>query len=243
MNIAPGTSQKIAIGPFYGSDGGVLSGSSVHALTLEVNGVPASSSGISPLSTDANGYVVYWMTAADTAIAGDLVLAACVPAASVPWKAREVQVSGLMAAILAAVSMSPIEIRSPIDAGGAMTICQGADYPAGQAICFGVPSTFMSLAGATPSLEITQILGGVAAEKSLLVQPGTLQSGSITINGTTYTQWLQFTLTAEQTAALTNLNPSAYAYRVRCYWYDEATPPAVTQTIEIVSQSPCTAVW
>jgi hypothetical protein len=138
------------------------------------------------------------------------------------------------------ISTSPIQVRSLIDAGGAMTIAQGTDYPT---ICFGVPSSFMSLAGSTPSLEITRMMGGVAKESPLLVQPGTLQTGSLTINGTTYTSWLQFTLTASQTAALTNLNPQSYVYRVRCYWYNSATPPVITQTIEVVSQSPCTAVW
>jgi hypothetical protein len=148
-----------------------------------------------------------------------------------------------LGALAAIVSTSPIQVRSMIDAGGAMTIVQGADYPTGQAICFGVPSTFMSLAGSTPSLEFSKLVGGVPTLTPLLVATGTLQTGSLVIGNQTFTTWLQFTLTAAQTSELSNLNPQSYVYRVRCYWYNSATPPAVTQTIEVVSQSPCTAVW
>ncbi len=146
-------------------------------------------------------------------------------------------------AIAATVSTSPIQVKNLIDGGGAMTIAEGTDYPAGRAICFGVPASFMSLAGSTPSLEFSALSGGVPAQQPLLAIAGTIQTGSITINGQTYTTWLQFTPTATETGDLTNLTPNVYVYRVRCYWYNSATPPAVTQIIEVVSQSPCTATW
>jgi len=146
----------------------------------------------------------------------------------------------LFSALLAALSTSPIVLQSPVNQAGTLQIAQGTDYPSGNAINFGVPSTFMSLTGSTPSLEITPLVGGVPVTTPPIVIAGTIQTGSLVINGTTYTTWLQFTPTAAQTAQLANLAPNAYVYRVRCYWY---TGQTITQTIEVVSQSPCTALW
>jgi hypothetical protein len=162
---------------------------------------------------------------------------------SVDTTAAAGSIDAQLAMIAATVSTSPIQIRNLIDAGGAMTIAEGTDYPAGRAICFGIPSAFMSLAGSTPSLEFTPLVGGVPSLQPFLKVTGSLQTGSITINGQVYTCWLQFTPTATQTGELTNLSPQAYVYRVRCYWYNDATPPVATETIEVVSQSPCTATW
>jgi hypothetical protein len=140
--------------------------------------------------------------------------------------------------ILSTLSVAPIQLQNPIASSGKITIATGTDYPAGWALLFGVPSSFLNLTGSTPTLEITTLLGGVPVAVPVVTINGTLQTGSIVIRGTTYTTWLQFTPSAAQTALLTNWSPNAYVYRVQAIW----TSPSPL-TVEIVSATPLQAIW
>ena len=140
-------------------------------------------------------------------------------------------------AIASAVVSSPIVVQQPV-VSGTLYVNSGDDYPSGNAWQFGVPSGFMSLTGSTPTIDITQLVGGVPSGTPVLSITGTVQTGTFTINGVQYSTILQFTPTAAQTALLTQWAPNAYVYRVRCKW----TTPSV-QTITVVEPSPCTVLW
>ena len=142
-----------------------------------------------------------------------------------------------LAAIGLTLNTSPIVIRRLVDSSGALTLDCGDDYPAGSAIQFGVPSGFMDLTGSVPTLDITSTVGAIPSPNPSLTITGTLLTETVVIDGVMYTQILQFTPTAAQTAALTNWSPEAYRYRVRAIW----SSPAKTKTV--VQSSPCTALW
>lgn len=144
-----------------------------------------------------------------------------------------------LAAIANAVATTPIQVRSAINSSGALDLDTGSDYldADNRSIQFGVPSGYPSLTGSTPTLDITPLIGGLPSPTPSVTVQGTVQTGSFTINGTTYTTILDFPITAAQTSELTNWLPNAYVYRVRSIW----TSPA--KTIQVVDPSPCTALW
>jgi hypothetical protein len=173
----------------------------------------------------------------DTSIQSDVIAALETALPGSPVAGSRDALLAQLSAIAAAVSSSPIQVNNLLDSGGQLWLESGDDYPSGLAIQFGVPTTFMSLTGSTPTLDITPVLGGVPSATPVLTITGTILTGTYTINGVNYSTVLQFTPTAAQTAKLTNWSPQAYSYRVRCVF----TSPV--QTIGVVPPSPCTALW
>ena len=131
---------------------------------------------------------------------------------------------------------TPIVVINPVLDSGELVINCGDDYTAENPILFGVPEGFMSLSGATLTLDIMQIGGQKPKLPPALTLLGTVVIGSYTIDGQVFTTALQFTATAAQTSLLKNWQPQGYQYRVRAIW----TP---APTVTIVRPNNCTVNW
>jgi hypothetical protein len=140
-------------------------------------------------------------------------------------------------AMAAALTTNPIVVQTLVGQAGTLYLDLGDDYSSSRPLQFGVPAVFMDLTGSMPILDF--ILSSMIAQSPpptpALSVSGTIQTGSFTINGVTYSTILQFTLTAAQTAQLQV--GQNYTYRVRCVW----TSPS--QTVTVVQPSSCVLRW
>ena len=233
-DIVQGSTPKEIIGPFWTYAGVPITSGTPLAANFQLNtgGTITTPAGtFTALTADAK--CTYTFMAAETSTLGQISLSGTI-GASMEWS-RVFQVgTDELTSIVDRISMG-----GPIDSGGTLYVNAGDDYPSGVAWQFGVPSGFMSLTGSTPTIDITRIIGGVASPTPILTITGQILTGSYTLNGVTYSTILQFTPTAAQTAKLTQWSPNAYVYRVRCIWGS----PTPTQTVTVVTPSPCTALW
>jgi len=232
VDIVQQTTPQIVIGPFWSNSapyGPLTSGTPTLTIRLPQSNGPIAASGATG-TLGADGKTTYTFAGSETAMPGQISLAGVVGSTSFEWS-ENYQVG------VASGSVAPIVVAPPLSWTGQLYVNCGDDYPAGVAWQFGVPSTFTSLTGSTPTLDVTHVIGGVPSATPVLTITGSILTGSYTINGTTYSTILQFTPTAAQTALLTAWSPNAYQYRVRAIW----TSPS--KTITVVTPSPCTALW
>ncbi len=245
-DVIQNTTPTIVIGPFWSNSspyGPLTSGTPTLTIMLPGSTTAIATSGTVNGPLNAAGKTTYTFAASETATLGQISLGGTVGSTSLEWSEDYIvgaisNISTAIATLTTALAAGQIQPQSPIGSGGQLYVDTADDYPAGRALQFGVPSTFMSLSGSTPMLDITQVVGGVPSATPVLTISGTIQTGTYTINGVQYSTILQFLPTAAQTALLTQWSPNSYVYRVRCVW----TSPTA-QTITVVQPTPCTALW